>query len=129
MAATVLPLFRAEYGRLIRRELVLRFDVLAWVWYAEDEGMGIEEVGKSNPEQLIKGLCWAAYRSHCAQEYKRPTLTRKRLEYVIDNLPRKKSVELLQHIQGVKIFGKTPEEHAEAVGVDSKKKSRKPGGS
>jgi hypothetical protein len=131
MAASALALFRADYGRLVRRELVLCFDVLAWVWYAEDEGVGLQDIGKQEPEKLIKGLCWAAYRSHeVGQAFRRPKLTRKQVEDIIDGLPRKKTLELYQHIQGTRIFGRTPEEYAAEVGMDeAKKKSRRRGAS
>jgi len=123
MAASVLPLFRAEYGRLIRRQLVLRFDVFAWLLFAQDEGVELTELGSiKDPDRLLYGLCFGAYLSHCQQTYTRPKLTRKRIERIVENLPRKKQLEIAQFIEGVRIFGRTPKEWGEGAATDGTKK-------
>jgi len=125
-----LPLFRVDYGRIRRRNLAMRFNVLAWIWYAEDEGLALDALGSQDPDRLIIGLCWAAYRSECAARYKRPRLTRPQVEHIIDGLPSKEYRRLLTHINGTRIFGRTPEEYAADVAKgDTKKKKRPPGGS
>jgi hypothetical protein len=117
-----LPLFRAEYGRLIRRELLLRFDVLAWLNFAEAEGVELTALAEiQDADKVFNGLCYGAYLSECMRSYRKPTLTPKQVAKIVDNLPRKKQVEIIAHIQQNKVFGRTPQEWAEEQGTKKKK--------
>jgi hypothetical protein len=116
------PLFRAEYGRLIRRELLLRFDVLAWLNFAEAEGVELTALAEiKDADKVFNGLCFGAYLSECMRSYRKPKLSHKQVAKIVENLPRKKQTEIIAHIQQAKVFGRTPQEWADEQGSKKKK--------